>query len=115
MRKTLAKVATFTAVVASAIFTSCQPSTTKDDGTLRAFPSLEEMQRPFSHSDESVFKAPNRVHYPETWFHYIGGNVSQPVLLPTWKPSHRPASQACNCSMVSLADNGLLQPMTSSA
>ena len=76
MRKTLVKVATFTAVVASAIFTSCQSSNTNDDGILRAFPSLEEMQRPFSNADETAFKAPNRVHYPETWFHYIGGNVS---------------------------------------
>ena len=75
MRKTLVKVAMLTAVVASAIFTSCQPSNT-DDGKLKAFPSLVEMQRSFSNADEAAFQAPNRVHYPETWFHYIGGNVS---------------------------------------
>ena len=75
MRKKIVKVATLTAVVASAIFTSCQPSNT-DDGKLKAFPSLEEMQRPFNNADEAAFQAPDRVHYPETWFHYIGGNVS---------------------------------------
>ena len=55
--------------------TSCQSPVSKDD-TLRAFPSLEEMQRPFKSDDEKAFQHPDRVHYPETWFHYIGGNVS---------------------------------------
>lgn len=39
-------------------------------------PSVEELYSPFSGSDMSKFKSPDKVFYPETWFHYIGGNVS---------------------------------------
>ena len=53
---------------------SCQPS--DNENTIQAFPSLKEMQRPFGEQDYHSFVNPNRVHYPETWFHYIGGNVS---------------------------------------
>ena len=37
---------------------------------------MKEMQRPFGKQDYQSFINPDRVHYPETWFHYIGGNVS---------------------------------------
>ena len=53
---------------------SCQPS--DNENTIQAFPSIQEMQRPFGNQDYQSFVNPNRVHYPETWFHYIGGNVS---------------------------------------
>ena len=53
---------------------SCQPS--DNENTIQAFPSIQEMQRPFGEQDYQSFVNPNRVHYPETWFHYIGGNVS---------------------------------------
>ena len=75
MKKILFKFATFSLAITSTIFTSCQSSESKDN-VLKAFPSLEEMQRPFKSDDEKAFQNPNRVHYPETWFHYIGGNVS---------------------------------------
>lgn len=39
-------------------------------------PSREQLQRPFGNHDRQAFASPDRVHYPETWFHYIGGNVS---------------------------------------
>lgn len=39
--------------------------------------SQEEVNRPFGKHDEESFRAPDRVHHPETWFHYIGGNVSK--------------------------------------
>ncbi len=29
---------------------------------------------------EALFKTPERDYYPETWFHYIGGNVSKPGI-----------------------------------
>ena len=32
---------------------------------------------PFSASDEAAFRQPDKVFYPETWFHFIGGNVSK--------------------------------------
>ena len=53
---------------------SCQ-SLEKENG-VKAFPSMEEMQKPFSEKDVEAFQSPAKVHYPETWFHYIGGNVS---------------------------------------
>ena len=37
----------------------------------------EELAAPFSPKDETAFKQPGKVFYPETWFHFIGGNVSK--------------------------------------
>jgi hypothetical protein len=39
-------------------------------------PSSEELYRPFGKADEKAFQAPPKVYHPETWFHFIGGNVS---------------------------------------
>ena len=56
------------------MFTSCQSG---DDSTIvDVVPSQEKMQRPFGKHDRKAFVAPDKVHYPQTWFHYIGGNVS---------------------------------------
>ena len=74
MKNTLSSLATISVAVLS-LLASCQSPAPKDD-TLRAFPSMEEMQRPFGNQDYEAFVKPNRIHYPETWFHYIGGNVS---------------------------------------
>jgi len=40
-------------------------------------PHLEELNAPFSNNDLKVFKKPYKVYCPETWFHYIGGNVAK--------------------------------------
>ncbi|WP_029901929.1 glycosyl hydrolase [Prevotella sp. 10(H)] len=40
-------------------------------------PSKDELYRPFGEHDRKAFAAPPKVYYPETWFHYIGGNVSK--------------------------------------
>lgn len=40
-------------------------------------PSQEEVNRPFGQHDEMSFLKPSKVYKPETWFHYIGGNVSK--------------------------------------
>ena len=53
---------------------SCQPS--ENGNKIKAFPSIKEMLHPFGKQDYESFVKPNKVHYPETWFHYIGGNVS---------------------------------------
>ena len=74
MKNILSSLATLSVTV-SLCLTSCQPTSSKDD-TLKAFPSMEEMQRPFGNQDYESFVKPDRVHFPETWFHYIGGNVS---------------------------------------
>lgn len=41
-----------------------------------AVPSPDELNRPFGKHDTEAFMLPPKVYYPETWFHYIGGNVS---------------------------------------
>ena len=40
-------------------------------------PDPSVLGAPFSSQDEARFKAPDKVFYPETWFHFIGGNVSK--------------------------------------
>jgi hypothetical protein len=40
-------------------------------------PSQQEINRPFGKHDETSFSKPSKVYHPETWFHYIGGNVSK--------------------------------------
>lgn len=40
-------------------------------------PPAEELNSPFGQQDERMFYAPSKVYYPETWFHYIAGNVSK--------------------------------------
>ena len=51
-----------------------------DGGPLKAqvpvVPSLDELHLPFGAQDYENFESPEKVFYPETWFHYIGGNVS---------------------------------------
>lgn len=41
-----------------------------------AVPSRDELNRPFDARDSLCFSRPDKIFYPETWFHYIGGNVS---------------------------------------
>lgn len=40
-------------------------------------PPGEELTRPFGDYDKENFTSPSKIYYPETWFHYIGGNVSK--------------------------------------
>lgn len=40
-------------------------------------PPEEQLQSSFSKEDKAAFKSPDKVYYPETWFHFIGGNVSK--------------------------------------
>ena len=39
-------------------------------------PSKEVLLREFGSHDREAFAQPDKVFYPETWFHFIGGNVS---------------------------------------
>ena len=39
-------------------------------------PPKEVLQREFGAHDREAFTQPDKVFYPETWFHFIGGNVS---------------------------------------
>jgi hypothetical protein len=40
-----------------------------------AVPKAEILQRAFSDQDAAAFSEPSQVFRPETWFHFIGGNV----------------------------------------
>jgi hypothetical protein len=40
-------------------------------------PPAHEINAPFSEKDKANFAAPLPVYYPETWFHFIGRNVSK--------------------------------------
>lgn len=41
-----------------------------------ALPSEAELTQPFTEKDITLFQNPTRLYRPETWFHFIGGNVS---------------------------------------
>lgn len=74
MKKTLLSLSVCLLAISASLLSACQSSQSKD--TFKAFPSLEETLHPFGKQDTQSFISPDRVHYPETWFHYIGGNVS---------------------------------------
>lgn len=40
-------------------------------------PSMDELRKPFGDQDAAMFKSPPKINYPQTWFHFIGGNVSK--------------------------------------
>ena len=39
-------------------------------------PDKKQLARKFDSTDRKLFVSPEKVHYPQTWFHFIGGNVS---------------------------------------
>ncbi|MDR1668273.1 MAG: hypothetical protein LBS03_11400 [Bacteroidales bacterium] len=49
---------------------------TADKESTPAVPPAKELHRAFGIKDEQLFKNPPKIYYPETWFHFIGGNVS---------------------------------------
>ena len=49
---------------------------TQTDGQTPAVPSAKELSRPFGKHDKAIFQSPPMVYHPQTWFHFIGGNVS---------------------------------------
>lgn len=40
-------------------------------------PSVRSLDTVFGSRDKAAFMQPAKVYYPETWFHFIGGNVSK--------------------------------------
>ncbi|MDR2232640.1 MAG: hypothetical protein LBE56_05880 [Tannerella sp.] len=54
----------------------CESQNEPVDGQIPAVPSSKELNRPFGKHDEEAFLSPPRVYHPETWFHFIGGNVA---------------------------------------
>jgi hypothetical protein len=47
------------------------------DRTPPIVPSNKEINRPFGSVDKKAFQSPPLVYHPETWFHFIGGNVAK--------------------------------------
>ncbi|MGN1214796.1 MAG: glycosyl hydrolase [Candidatus Cryptobacteroides sp.] len=43
----------------------------------QAAPTLKEAHKAFSSRDKAAFAAPDELYYPETWFHFVDGNVSK--------------------------------------
>ena len=54
----------------------CQNQESSVGGQPPAVPSKKALNRPFGKHDEQVFRLPPPVFHPQTWFHYIGGNVA---------------------------------------
>jgi hypothetical protein len=54
--------------ICTAVWTSAQPP---------IVPPSEELNRPFGDADTEMFRSPPQVYHPETWFHFIGGNVAE--------------------------------------
>ena len=42
-----------------------------------AVPDSAVLHRKFGKADEKMFQHPDRIFYPETWFHFVNGNVSR--------------------------------------
>ena len=40
-------------------------------------PPKAELNRSFGKYDTEALRKPSQVYHPQTWFHYIGGNVSK--------------------------------------
>jgi hypothetical protein len=40
-------------------------------------PSSVDLSRPFGQHDITAFRNPPQIYHPQTWFHFIGGNVSK--------------------------------------
>ena len=69
MSRHLLIAASVVALVCSNMCATAQVADIAPDGDL--------LQAPFSAQDETNFQQPPKVFYPETWFHFIGGNVSK--------------------------------------
>ena len=49
------------------------------EGKTSPYPAVPDstLLRPFGMADQKLFKHPDRIFYPETWFHFVNGNVSR--------------------------------------
>lgn len=48
-----------------------------ETGLYKATPDIDSLRRPFDATDVSLFRSPERIFFPETWFHYVNGNVDR--------------------------------------
>ncbi|OOQ61184.1 glycosyl hydrolase [Mucilaginibacter pedocola] len=55
----------------------CAGITNASAQTAPILPPASQLNRNFGDWDKATFSKPDKVYYPETWFHFIGGNVSK--------------------------------------
>ena len=48
-----------------------------DKEVVHAVPDTALLRRPFDAQDALLFKTPKKAFFPETWFHYVNGNVDK--------------------------------------
>lgn len=48
-----------------------------DNEIVKALPDTVMLQRPFDAQDATLFQTPKKMFFPETWFHYVNGNVDK--------------------------------------
>ena len=51
-----------------------------EGGVPEAVPDAKALRQPFSEADTDAFRRPPQEFRPETWFHFIGGNVAVPGI-----------------------------------
>ena len=51
------------------------PSSSAQASDYPAVPDTAKLQRPFTKEDEASFLQPERIFYPETWFHFLNGSI----------------------------------------
>ncbi len=55
--------------------------TAQPPNIFRAVPDSALLHHPFGKADEKTFLRPDRIFYPETWFHFVNGNVSREGII----------------------------------
>ena len=64
------RVATFLLAMMAVATTEGQITTQR-----RATPDRQQLQQSFGKTDEQAFLHPDRIFYPETWFHFLNGSI----------------------------------------
>lgn len=67
-------------VFALIIVNVCAPLSGAQSQGIPVVPPADELNAPFDSHDRALFQEPPRVYHPETWFHFIGGNVAKPGI-----------------------------------
>jgi hypothetical protein len=64
-------------LIAMSVLITASVATTTLQAQAPVVPSAQELGRSFDGADRDAFQSPPTVYHPETWFHFIGGNVAK--------------------------------------
>ncbi len=64
----------------AALSMACASLGAVQDGPPAVIPDVAALHGAFGNEDAEAFREPPRVFRPETWFHFIGGNVAKPGI-----------------------------------